>query len=341
MMDEEHAVLESVIREFAQKEIEPRVKFIETSGIDSDILKKLVSQGFLGALSSPEDGGANLDDLGYMILLRELASSSPSVAFLVFLENSLVIRSLGRDSSVREISTGNYLGTFSFANLVGMKDYGSITVNSRIKGSLRSVFVPESRILLMDDGKGEIIKTENCHRISGEEEQLGFRGLKFSRVEMDCEKYDYTGIKTEEVMKNIHLPVAAMAMGIAKGSIMKAMDYAGQRDAFMHKLKDFQPIAFNLSKAYSELDALNLYLIDAALQRDYRKDLMIKTLSLDFAKRASKLALQTHGGYGYLLDFGIEKFYRDSMFLSVVLGNEIFDMKELSMEIFGSDSGYI
>ncbi len=341
MIDEEHAVLESIIKEFASKEIEPKVKSIEVNGIDQDILQKLVSQGFLGALASAENGGANLDDLGYVILLRELASSSPSISFLVFLENSFVIKSLNNDPSIKDISIGNYLGTFAFGNLIGMKEYGKISINEGINGYLRAVFMPEAKILLIDNGKGEIIKTENCHKIIKNEDQLGFRGLKFSTVELNCKDYVKTGVKTSEIIRNIHLPIAAMAIGIAKGSILKAIDYAGQREAFMHKLKDFEPIAFNLSKAYSELEVLNNYLIEAAINRDYKKDLMIKTLALDFAKRASKLALQTHGGYGYLLDFGIEKFYRDSMFLSVVLGNELFDLKDLSKEVFGGEAGFI
>ncbi|MEM3333309.1 MAG: acyl-CoA dehydrogenase family protein, partial [Thermoplasmata archaeon] len=87
---------------------------------------------------------------------------------------------------------------------------------------------------------------------------------------------------------------------------------------------------------------LNEYLISISQgEKDIKKELMLKIVALDFARDVSKLALQIHGGYGYLMDFGIEKYYRDAMFLSVLGGNHIEERKELSSLIFEERAGWI
>ena len=68
---------------------------------------------------------------------------------------------------------------------------------------------------------------------------------------------------------------------------------------------------------------------------------MLKARSSDFSRKATKYALQYHGGYGYLEDFGVEKFYRDSVALSSLMFRPEGDKKALAESIYGSKSGYL
>ncbi|MDP8012144.1 MAG: acyl-CoA dehydrogenase family protein [Thermoplasmata archaeon] len=346
-MDEEHKVLESVLREFSQKEIEPVNKNIEIEGLSVDLKNKLASQGFLGALAPLETGGANLDRLGYTILLREIASASPSAAFYIFLQNSLVIKSLMNDNNleiISKIASGKMSGSLAYSTRLNMLDPGHITKKeNRIEGVMNAVFNSSGDIFIVNIEEEEsLYLIESGFEKLPAHEQLGFRGVAFSPIKFNSEKFKKLSTKLDDIIDDIHLPVAAIAIGIANGALSKAISYAKERDAFLHKLKDFQPLAFNMSQAYSELDSLNSHLISVAEgQKDLKKELMIKTIALDFARRTSKLALQVHGGYGYLMDFGVEKFYRDAMFLSIVGGHSLKDKIKLAELIFESKAGWI
>lgn len=348
-MDEEHRVLESVVGEFASKEIEPINKQIELEGIPIQLKKKLSSQGFLGALVPYDLGGASLDMLGYSILLRQIASASPSVAFYIFLQNSLVIRPLLLLEEPREkiysISSGDISGTFYYSHLLNFIDSGKIVKDDgKLSGTLNAVLNSDAKIFIVPAEDGKFYLLEKGYTPLQEHEKLGFRGLRFSPVKFDTSISDAKEIplNIEDVMDSIHIPLSAIAIGIAQGALSKAISYAKERSAFLHKLKDFQPLAFGMAQAYSQLEILNEYLIQIAQsEKDVKKGLMLKIVSIDFARDVSKLALQVHGGYGYLMDFGIEKYYRDAMFLSILAGNHFDDKMRLSTMIFQEKAGWI
>lgn len=344
-MDEEHRVLESVLREFSQKEIEPLNKSIELEGLSADLKGKLASQGFLGALAPVETGGASLDRLGYAILLREIATASPSAAFYIFIQNSLVIRSLMKNNDldrIASIASGKASGTLAYSSRLNMLESGHIKKNgNKIEGMLNGVLNSNSNFIIVEAEDKLYLVNSGFEKLP-DHEKLGFRGVSFSPVKFDTTDFTALSSSMDEILEDIHLPVAAIAIGIANGALSKAIEYAKERDAFLHKLKDYQPLAFGMAQAYSELDTLNTYLVNVAEgQKDLKKELMLKSVSLDFARRTSKLALQVHGGYGYLMDFGVEKFYRDAMFLSIVGGHSLKDKVKLSELIFESRAGWI
>ena len=134
--------------------------------------------------------------------------------------------------------------------------------------------------------------------------------------------------------------VPASTLGTAKGALDKAIDYVKVRKTFERPLKDYGPVANGLSKLMAEYLALSQFM-DSVDEKDERGRLSLKTLSVDFAKRATKAALQYHGGYGYIEDTGVEKFYRDAMGLSILFQRPHHDSMRLSKEIFGEKSGYL
>ncbi len=347
-MDEEHRVLESVVGEFAIKEIQPINKQIELDGIGKDLKKKLSSQGFLGALAPYELGGAALDRLGYSLLLKQIAAESPSVAFYIFLQNSLVIKSLMKNEKAKEkimgIATGEISGTFYYSHVLNFLEPGKISSsNNFLTGKLNAVINSDAEIFIVPADE-KFFLVEEGHEALEEHEKLGFRGLKFSPVKFEAkrDKALELNIRLKEILDDTHLPLSAIAIGIAYGALTKAIAYSKERNAFLHKLKDFQPLAFGMAQAYSQLDILNEYMVSIAqAERDVKKELMLKIISIDFAREVSKLALQVHGGYGYLMDFGIEKYYRDAMFLSILGGNHIEEKKELASMIFEEKAGWI
>lgn len=351
MISEEYQLLRDTIREFSVKNIEDEALKIERDGLSKEIIKKMAAQGFLGARVPAEYGGSALDETAYLVILQELARSSPSVSAKVLLSNSIftpLILSHGNDKEMlSKVSSGDLNVTVAYGELLeGFKNASSVEIsNGRVNGTRNYVLNSESdsMILAANDSKNTLIMLNGGYKSIEEHLKLGFRGLSFSSVSIDTDNYETMtekGLeKINDTLNDIDLDVAAVALGIADGATTKAIEYTKVRSTFDHLLKDYQPVAFALSSLRSEIAILSEFLFKENLSSIERS--MIKIKSIELAKNSTKLALQFHGGYGYLEDFGVEKFYRDSMALSILFARNIRDMERLSNLVFESKSGFL
>ncbi|MEM0156547.1 MAG: acyl-CoA dehydrogenase family protein [Thermoplasmataceae archaeon] len=348
-MDEEHRILESMVHEFVQKEIQPLSKDIELTGIPEGLIRKLADQGFMGAIVPDRFGGSNMDRAGYSILLREIAMESPSVAFHIMMQNTFAANILMANpemgSIISEISKGRMNVSFYLPDLVGFDNSGKLAIrDNHITGTLSAFLNSRPDACIVPVANEGYFLVHEGFTASERSEQLGLRGMAMSAMEFNssldrCQRIE---INTGSIIESSYLPLAAIATGISRGSLAKAISYAGQREAFHHKLRDFQAIAFGLSRASSQIDMIDSHLLYlSSTERDARRELMLKISAFDFALEASKLSLQVHGGYGYLLDFGVEKYYRDAMFIAAITGNYSAEREKLSSLIFETKAGWI
>ena len=351
MASEEYELLRNTVREFAEKNIENIALKIEREGLDADTLGKMATQGFLGAMIPAEHGGAGLDQAAYLLILEELAKSSPSAAARVLITNSLfaplLVKSGKSPESLRKAATGELNVSVAFSNILeGFKSGEKATLNnSAVKG--RREYVLNSNadeiITALDDEKNTLVLLKGGFNPDGEHQQLGFRGLKYSGISIDSSDFEVLSEngnrELDEVLNSLDLEIASVALGIASGALNKAIEYSKVRSTFQYLLKDYQPVAFALSSLKSDEEMLRSFIYRPDLTD--REKVMARIKAVDLVKRATKQALQTHGGYGYLEDFGVEKFYRDSMALSVMFARNIRDMQRLSELIYESKSGYL
>jgi hypothetical protein len=110
--------------------------------------------------------------------------------------------------------------------------------------------------------------------------------------------------------------IAAQATGIAQGAFEQALAYAQQRQAFGHPIADFQAIQFMLADMATEIDAARLLTYRAGWMKDEgqrvtKESAMAKLFASEIAVRVTNEAVQIHGGYGFIKDYPVEKFYRD------------------------------
>ncbi|MEM3572901.1 MAG: acyl-CoA dehydrogenase family protein [Nitrososphaeria archaeon] len=348
-MDEEYRILESMVREFVQKWIQPVSKDIELKGIPEGLIRKLADQGFMGAIVPERFGGSDMDRTGYSILLREIAKESPSVAFYIMMQNTFAANTLianpGMSSIISEISKGRMNVSFYLPDLVGYGNSGKLVIrDNHITGTLNAFINSRADAFIVPVANEGYFLVQGGFTVKGRDEQLGLRGMPMSAIEFNSpiDKCQRIEINTDSIIESSYLPLAAIASGIASGALAKAISYAGQREAFHHKLRDFQAIAFGLSRASSQLDMIDSHLLYlSSKERDVRRELMLKISALDLALEASKLSLQVHGGYGYLLDFGVEKYYRDAMFIAAITGNYSAEREKLSSLIFETKAGWV
>ncbi len=345
-MEEEYEILENTVKDFNAKYIENNALKIENEGISESLLKSLSEQGFLSMAYQP-GAGKNLDMKAYSIIVENLAKVSPSVAVKVLLTNAFL--SIVNDEVIlNEVSQGFKSGTVVFSELLG--GYSSNEKlkieNGRLAGKKEFVLGSNSNYIVTLVDSGELVLVKSGFRSERGHKKLGFRGLEFSTVSFDSKEFsiiEKDGISTlRKIYEEMSIPISAVALGIGEGSIAKALEYGKVRMAFNHYLKDFQPIAFNLTTNMAELSILKQYFRDiSSLNPSGKEALYLKVRSIEIAKEISKNSLQTHGGYGYLEDFGVEKFYRDSMALSILFYNEEKEMEKLAEVVFESKAGFV
>lgn len=344
ILDQEQQLLQKTVNEFAEKEIDPVSQRIEKEGISQDLIKKAAQAGFLGASIPQEYGGSGLDEKGYMILLRGLAGHSASLAFYIFMHDS-ILRSVfaikGAEEKAKKtlpaIAAGDMSAGVAFEDL--FKNIGktglSIDGSSKATGSKSFVFNPHGNFMLVVAKSGQedwLLSVDNGYSISSKVRKLGLRAVDFSAVSFDSKISDSDVILKSgglEALQNIYdmagFHAAAIALGIAGSALSKAVSYSKMRKAFESTLLEFQPLAFQLEEKSAELSRLEDALFSLDDFKDKKKAIDYKIAALDFARSASKLSLQIHGGYGYLEDFQIERYYRDSMMLTALTSNYIKD----------------
>jgi alkylation response protein AidB-like acyl-CoA dehydrogenase len=345
-MEEEYEILENTTKDFNSKYIENNSLKIENEKINEQLMKALSDQGFFSMVYQPD--GKKIMDIGaYSIVLKTLARSSPAIAVKTLLTNSFLSVVENREI-LEKVSSGAKSGTVTFSDIIAKGGNGSklIMENGRIRGTKEFVVGSDSNFVVTTVDSGELVLLKSGFKVGKNYKRLGFRSLGFSSIEVDSADFDVIQKEGTDALRKeydaITIPVAAIAIGMAEEASEKAIEYSKVRTAFGHYLKDFQPLTFEMSSLVAEMTILRVYLKEIVSSNpDIKNSMFLKLKSLRLAKDMAKTSLQIHGGYGYLEDFGIEKFYRDSMALSVLFSSEEDDLERLSTLVFGSKAGFV
>jgi alkylation response protein AidB-like acyl-CoA dehydrogenase len=345
-MEDEYEILENTVRDFNTKYIDSNALRFENENISEQLMKALSDQGFLSMTVQP-DGKKGTDMSAYSIILETLAKSSPSVAVKTLLTNSFLSLVENREI-IEAVSSGMKSGTVTFSDILAVRtSTGKIVMeNGKVTGTKEFVVGSDSNFILTTVDSGELVLIKSGFRIGKNYKKLGFRSIGFSSIEVDSDDFEVVAKEGKENLfkeyDQIAIPVSAIAIGMGEAASEKAIEYSKVRMAFGHYLKDFQPLTFEMTSLVAEMNMLKKFMRDILSSTpDLKSAMFLKMKALRFAKDMAKTSLQIHGGYGYLEDFGIEKFYRDSMALSILFSNEEEDMERLSGFVFGSKAGFV
>jgi butyryl-CoA dehydrogenase len=157
-------------------------------------------------------------------------------------------------------------------------------------------------------------------------EKMGVRGSPTSALYFDdCRvpaknllgKENEGFYKVMECLTFFRIGMACFCLGIAKASLEEAIKYATQREAFGTTIYNFQDVSFPIAEVKAEIDAAEMLILQAAWQFEKGEDAtqsasMAKLLASEVGKRAADIAVQIHGGYGYIADYRVEQLYRDA-----------------------------
>ena len=351
------------MREFADERIAPVAEELDREHrFPYDIVRELGELGLMGIPLPEEWGGAGGDTLGYALAIEELARVDSSVAITVAAHTSLgtmPIFLFGSEEQKREwlpdLASGRRLAAFGLTEPAAGSDAGATRTRAELRDGRWVVY--GSKIFITNAGTdisacvtitartGEdeisnviVPKGTPGYEISAPMEKMGWnasdtRELSFAGCEVPEENLlgpRGAGFRQFlEILDGGRISVAAMAVGLAQGAYELAYAYAKERHQFGRPIASFQGVQFKLADMATEIEAARQLVRRAAWLKDRgrpfaRDAAMAKLLSGELSNRVVTDALQIHGGYGYMDEFAISRFYRDQKVLEIGEGtNEI------------------
>lgn len=332
----------------------------ESREIPADIFKLLAEQGYFGLFLPEKYGGAELDFATYALTIEEFSRGSAAVALVVSVQNALVgkpILTYGTDGQkekyLARAASGELLGAFSIteedagsdaANVqttAAKKDGGYVLNGHKLyvtNAGFAGLFLVVARTSSEAGGKGLscfLVERDTPGFTVGERfDGMGMRALDVRRLEFkDCEVpadallgAEGDGLKIALAsLDGSRIGCAAQAVGIGQQAFNEARKYAGEREQFGRPIIKFQAIQFYLVEMATRLEAARLLTLRAAAladtgERFSAEAAMAKLYASEAANFCANLGVQIHGGYGYMKDYAVERFFRDARVTEIYEG---------------------
>jgi short/branched chain acyl-CoA dehydrogenase len=362
-LDHEHELVRSTVREFAQERVAPVAEQLDReSRFPAELVGAMAELGLMGMTIPEEYGGAGTDTVAYAIAVEELTRVDSSVAITMAAHHSLgtlPIFYFGTEDQRRQwlpdLASGKRLAAFGLTEA----DAGSDAGATRTRAELRDGewVVNGSKIFITNAGT-ELTQCVTITAQTGEDEisniivPNGTPGYEISKPmkklgwrASDTRELSFKDAKVPEdnllgprgqgfhqflqILDGGRISVASMAVGLAQGAYDLAFAYAKERKQFGQPIAKFQAVQFRLADMATEIEAGRNMVYKAAWLKDQDRDFALaaaqaKLYTGEVSNRVVNAALQIHGGYGYMDEYPISRFYRDQKILEIGEGtNEV------------------
>jgi short/branched chain acyl-CoA dehydrogenase len=357
----EQRLLRDTVREFARQEVAPVASELDREKrFPYEIVEKMGALGMMGIPFPTEYGGGGADTLAYVLAIEELARVDSSVCITVAAHTSLgtmPIHLWGTEEQASEwmpeLCSGRSLASFGLTEAEGGSDAGATRTRAKltdgewvIDGAKQFITNAGTEI----SGCVTITARTNGDEISNVIVPNGTPGYtqggayrKMGWNASDTRPLSFDGCRVPEsnllgprgaglrqflhILDGGRIGVAAMGVGLAQGALDEALAYAKERQAFGQPISKFQAIQMKIAVLSAEIEAARLLTYKAALQKDRGEPFTLtaaqaKLKSGRLAVRATEEAVQIHGGYGYIEEYPVCRFYRDAKILTIGEGTD-------------------
>lgn len=363
-LTEEQQAFYDMAREFGAEKIAPFAHEWEKEGtIPREIFAELAALGLGGIYVPEEDGGSGLTRLDAALIFEALSMACPSVAAFLSIHNMCAWmmaewgspefkeKWLGPVVSMEKIASYCLTEPGSGSDAAALRTKADRTNEGYVLNGTKAFISGggySDLYLVMcrtgaegPKGISTLLVEHDAPGISygAPEDKMGWRAQPTAAVQFDDCKVDADNLVGEEgsgfkyAMMGLdggRLNISACALGGAQSALDKALTYAGERKAFGKTIDQFQALQFKLADMEIELQAARVFLRQAAWKLTHKTPdatkhcAMAKRFVTDTAFEVANHALQIHGGYGYLADYGVEKIVRDLRVHQILEGtNEI------------------
>jgi alkylation response protein AidB-like acyl-CoA dehydrogenase len=345
----------------------------EASEFPLEVVHKLGAMGLMGVIFPVELGGAGLGYVDYALAVEELSAVDGSIGIIVASHNSLCTNHIfvaGNEEQKRKyiplLASGKWLGAWGLTEPGSGSDAGSARTTAVRNGDHwvlngNKTFITNGHyadvsviIAVTDKSKGTrglsafvVEKGTPGFRAGKKENKLGLRASDTSELIFeDCEipgenllgQEGEGFIDSMRILDGGRISIAALSLGMGRGAFDAARRYAKQRHQFGKAISEFQGIQWKIADMATQLDAARLLTLRAAVMKDAGQKTtlessMAKLMASEVAVRVCDEAVQLHGGYGFIKDYPVEKFYRDVKLCTIGEGTSEIQRLIIAREI--------
>ena len=369
-LTDEEELFRASVREFAEGEVKPRVEEMEKAGkLDKDLIKQCFELGLM-AIESPEEyGGAGSTIFNAILAIEELARVDASVSVFVDVHNTLVTNAFmkwGSDELKQKYMpqlASEKVGAYALSEAASGSDAFALKTKAADKGNEWEI--NGQKLWITNGNEAEIFIV-----FATVDVEQGYKGITAFIVEKDFpgfsvgKKEDKLGIRasstTELIFDNCRVPkenvlgevgkgykvsietlnegrigIAAQMLGIAQGAFEAAVNYTNEREQFGKRINEFQVVQFQLAEMAVEIEAARLLTYNAARLKDAGKSFLkeaaiAKLYTSRVAEKVASKAIELFGGYGYVKDYPVEKYWRDSKIGAIYEGTSNMQLQTIA-----------
>jgi alkylation response protein AidB-like acyl-CoA dehydrogenase len=329
----------------------------ETQHFPLDVFKKFGEMGVLGAVFPEDLGGSGYSYVDYSIIMEEIARVDPSVALSVAAHISLCTNHIytagnreQKERYIPKLSSGEWIGCWSLTEPEAGSDAGGTRTSATREGECwvlngSKTFTTNAHVADICVVMAMTDRAASSHGISAfivengtpgvragkKENKMGMRcsptgELIFSDCRLPstqlCGKQGEGFVDSLKMLDGGRISIAALAVGTAQGAYEAALGYSKQRKQFGRFISEFQAIQHKLADMATDIEAARLLTQRAAWMKDggqsvNKESAMAKLFASEVAVRVTNEAVQIHGGYGFIKDYPVEKFFRDAKLCTI------------------------
>src|SRR5215213_882383 len=360
-LSDDHELIRRTVRDFAEGEVAPVAEELDREKrFPYEIVAKLGELGLMGIPFPEEYGGGGGDSLAYALAVEELTRVDSSVAITMCAHTSLGTQPIylfgteeQKQRYLPDLCAGRKLGAFGLTEPEAGSDAGNARTRAArengewvINGAKQFITNAGTELsghvaITARTGDSEISNLIVENGTPGYEQGEPYRKMGWNASDTrplsftDCQvtEENLLGPRGQGFKQFLHvldigrIGVAAMGVGLAQGALDEALAYAKERQAFGQAISRFQSIQAKLADLATEIAAARLLTYKAAWEKDQGRNFTLtaaqaKLKTGRLAVRATEEAVQVHGGYGYIEEYPVCRFYRDAKILTIGEGTD-------------------
>ncbi len=375
VLSEDEVLLRQSVREFAEAQVRPLVREMDDAAKFSPrLIEELFKLGVMSVEIPEAHGGAGGTFFHSVLVVEELSRVDPSVGVMVDVQNTLVINALLRWGTPEQHQrilprlASSTIGAYALSEAGSGSDAFALQTRAR---QTDAGYVINGRKLWITNGN----EADLFIVFATIDHQLGYKGITAFIVERGApgfsvgKKEDKLGIRASstcelifedclvgadavlgdvgkgykvaiETLNEGRIGIGAQMVGLAQGALDHTIRYTKERKQFGAAIADYQGVQFQLARAAMEVELARLSVYNAARLRDAGKPFlaeaaMCKLFASEAAERTASLAVNLHGGNGFVRDYPVEKLYRDAKIGQIYEGTSNLQLQTIAKHLLG------